>query len=107
MEHTIEKMSSVGRKRILENGVVKENKEYIKNYNKEYYAKTRELRKLKYSNNPKLNNPRSVEIINCECGKSIQKNRLNLHLTTALHKNNLKLIELNKMMQQISSTNLQ
>lgn len=105
MEQNKEKMSSIGRKRILENGLVKENKDYIRNYNKEYYAKTRELRKLRYSNNPKIKSPKAIEVITCECGKSIQKNRLNSHLTTALHKNNLKLIELNKLMLQINSDN--
>ena len=67
-----------------------DNKERIQKEHNEYYAKTKEARKLYQETNKAKINERKTEVINCECGKHYGRGSKSQHFRTNYHIENFK-----------------
>jgi len=83
----MENKKNVGRPRKYDNGLARDY-DNQSNYNQLYYEKNKENRRLKYAEKNK-------EVIECDCGRSIKKNKYENHLLTQLHQRFLQKKQLN------------
>ena len=73
----INEKKKVGRPRKFNNGLARDYNNQS-NYNADYYQRNKEKQRLKYLE--------KNEKITCECGRTINKSKLESHLLTNLHK---------------------